>query len=126
MHYQGDFTVDRRLFKIGILALAIGAVCSVIAWVLLNLINLFTNLFFFQTVSFAFRPPAEVLLALGSAHFRNGEPEAAEANWKAALEVNPKYGEAHNNIAVTSRLVMVAQPPANCRQGKVSPGSREF
>jgi tetratricopeptide (TPR) repeat protein len=48
----------------------------------------------------AFRPSAEVLLALGSAHFRNGEAEAAEANWKAAIEVNPTYGEAHNNLAV--------------------------
>jgi Tfp pilus assembly protein PilF len=48
----------------------------------------------------AFRPPAEILLALGSALFRNGEAEAAEANWKAAIEVNPKYGEAHNNLAV--------------------------
>jgi Tfp pilus assembly protein PilF len=48
----------------------------------------------------AFRPSAEVLLALGSARFRNGEPEGAEVNWKAALEVNPKYGEAHNNLAV--------------------------
>ena len=61
----------------------------------------------------AFRPPAELLLALGSAHFRNGEPEAAEANWKAAIEVNPKYGEAHNNIAViymqTGRLAEAEQ-----------------
>ena len=48
----------------------------------------------------AFRPPAELLLALGSANFRNGEREAAEANWKASLEVNPQYGEAHNNLAV--------------------------
>jgi len=48
----------------------------------------------------AFRPPAEMLLALGSALFRNGEVEGAEANWKAAVEVNPKYGEAHNNLAV--------------------------
>src|SRR5204863_2815730 len=47
-----------------------------------------------------FRPPAEVLLALGSAYFRNGETEAAEANWKAAVDVNAKYGEAHNNLAV--------------------------
>jgi tetratricopeptide (TPR) repeat protein len=47
-----------------------------------------------------FRPPAEVLLALGSAQFRNGERDAAEANWKAAVELNPKYGEAHNNLAV--------------------------
>jgi tetratricopeptide (TPR) repeat protein len=47
-----------------------------------------------------FHPPAEVLLSLGSAHFRNGEPDAAEAEWKAAIEVNPKLGEAHNNLAV--------------------------
>ena len=61
----------------------------------------------------AFRPPAELLLALGSANFRNGESEAAEANWKAALDVNPKYGEAHNNIAViymqTGRLAEAEQ-----------------
>ena len=47
-----------------------------------------------------YRPPAEVLLSLGSAHFRNGDVEAAEAEWKAAIEVNPKLGEAHNNLAV--------------------------
>lgn len=47
-----------------------------------------------------YRPPAEVLLSLGSAHFRNGEPDAAEAEWKAAIDVNPKLGEAHNNLAV--------------------------
>ena len=53
-----------------------------------------------RSIGVSFRPPAEVLLALGSAYFRNGEAEAAEANWKAALEVNPKYGDAHNNLAV--------------------------
>jgi Flp pilus assembly protein TadD len=53
-----------------------------------------------HAVGTAFRPPPQTLLALGSAHFRNGDPEAAEANWKAAVEVNPKYGEAHNNLAV--------------------------
>ncbi|HUK34604.1 MAG TPA: tetratricopeptide repeat protein [Vicinamibacterales bacterium] len=47
-----------------------------------------------------FRPPAETLLALGSAYFRDGDGTAAEVSWKAALEVNPKYGEAHNNLAV--------------------------
>jgi tetratricopeptide (TPR) repeat protein len=48
----------------------------------------------------AFRPSAEVLLALGSAHFRNGDREAAELEWLAAIQANPKLGEAHNNIAV--------------------------
>jgi len=47
-----------------------------------------------------FEPPAEVLLALGSAHFRNGERDEAEASWKGAIEANPKLGEAHNNLAV--------------------------
>ncbi|HKB10351.1 MAG TPA: tetratricopeptide repeat protein [Vicinamibacterales bacterium] len=47
-----------------------------------------------------YRPPAEVLLSLGSAFFRNGDRDAAEAEWKSAIEVNPKLGEAHNNLAV--------------------------
>jgi len=47
-----------------------------------------------------FSAPAEVLLALGSAHFRNGDRDEAEASWKGAIEANPKLGEAHNNLAV--------------------------
>ena len=45
------------------------------------------------------KPPAEVSLALGSAHFRNGQLEDAEREWKVAVDVNPKLGEAHNNLA---------------------------
>ena len=51
-----------------------------------------------------YRPPAEVLLSLGSAFFRSGNSEAAETEWKAATEVNPKLGEAHNNLAVIYML----------------------
>jgi tetratricopeptide (TPR) repeat protein len=47
-----------------------------------------------------FRPPPFVLLALGSAYFRNGDREGAEAQWRAAVEANPRLGEAHNNLAV--------------------------
>jgi tetratricopeptide (TPR) repeat protein len=47
-----------------------------------------------------FEPPAGVLLALGSAHFRNGEREPAEVQWAEAVRVNPKLGEAWNNLAV--------------------------
>jgi Flp pilus assembly protein TadD len=53
-----------------------------------------------HSIGSVFQPPAEVLLALGSAYFRNEDRDAAEATWKAAIGVNPKYGEAHNNIAV--------------------------
>jgi tetratricopeptide (TPR) repeat protein len=52
------------------------------------------------SIAAGFRPPAEVLLSLGSAHFRSGDLPAAEAEWRAALDVNPKLGEAHNNLAV--------------------------
>lgn len=44
--------------------------------------------------------PAEVSLALGSAYFRNGDLPDAEREWKAAVSVNDRLGEAHNNLAV--------------------------
>jgi tetratricopeptide (TPR) repeat protein len=53
-----------------------------------------------STIGSPFRPPAFVLLAIGSAHFRNGDHEAAEAQWRAAVDANPNLGEAHNNLAV--------------------------
>ncbi|MCU1385179.1 MAG: hypothetical protein JWL71_3876 [Acidobacteria bacterium] len=53
-----------------------------------------------SSLSTGYRPPAEVLLSLGSAYFRNGDRDAAETEWKAAVEVNSKLGEAHNNLAV--------------------------
>ena len=43
--------------------------------------------------------PAELSLALGSAHFRAGQREDAEREWKAAVAVNNRLGEAHNNLA---------------------------
>ncbi len=48
--------------------------------------------------------PAEVSLALGSAYFRNGNLGDAEREYKAAIAVNPKLGEAHNNLAVVYLL----------------------
>lgn len=47
-----------------------------------------------------FRPPSEVLLALGSAHFRDGNLAEAESRWREAVSVNGSLGEAHNNLAV--------------------------
>jgi tetratricopeptide (TPR) repeat protein len=51
-----------------------------------------------------FRAPAFVMLAIGSAHFRNGDRESAQSAWEAAVQTNPKYGEAHNNLAVLYML----------------------
>ena len=60
-----------------------------------------------------FQPPAEALLALGSALFHNGQVEQAELEWAAAIQVNPRLGEAHNNLAVlymrTGRLDAAAE-----------------
>jgi tetratricopeptide (TPR) repeat protein len=44
--------------------------------------------------------PAEVSLALGSAYFRRGDLADAEREYRAAIAVSPKMGEAHNNLAV--------------------------
>lgn len=48
----------------------------------------------------AFEPPAEVLLALGSAHFRQGHVLEAREHWEQAVKVNAKLGQAWNNLAV--------------------------
>lgn len=44
--------------------------------------------------------PAFVSLSLGSAYFRAGKLQEAEQAYVAAVTVDPKIGEAHNNLAV--------------------------
>lgn len=44
--------------------------------------------------------PAFVSLALGSAYFRAGKLADAEREYKAAIDADPKTGEAHSNLAV--------------------------
>lgn len=48
--------------------------------------------------------PAEFSLALGSAYFRAGQLEDAEREYREAIKVNPKMGEAHNNLAVVCMM----------------------
>jgi tetratricopeptide (TPR) repeat protein len=48
--------------------------------------------------------PAEVMLALGSAYFRNGQLVEAEPAYKEAVQTDPKLGPAHNNLAVIYML----------------------
>jgi tetratricopeptide (TPR) repeat protein len=52
--------------------------------------------------------PAEFSLALGSAHFRSGQLQDAEREYQAAIRVNSKMGEAHNNLAVV--YLMTGRP----------------
>ena len=44
--------------------------------------------------------PAGLSMALGSAYFRLNQLEDAEREYKAAIGVNPAFGEAHSNLAV--------------------------
>jgi chloride channel protein, CIC family len=53
----GDFTTTLRVLPISGLAIVIGAVCAVLALVLLRLIGLFTNLFYFGRWSTAMVSP---------------------------------------------------------------------
>jgi CIC family chloride channel protein len=106
----GDFTTTPRVIFISVLALGIGAIGAVIALILLRLIGLFTNLFFFQRWDAALVSPAgnhlgflvifvPVIGALiigliaryGSERIRgHGIPEAIEAILINGSRVEPK------------------------------------
>jgi H+/Cl- antiporter ClcA len=62
--HQRDFGLDRRVLFLAGIAVVIGGISTVAAYVLLNLIHFFTNLFFFQTLSFADRSPATHTLGI--------------------------------------------------------------
>jgi Flp pilus assembly protein TadD len=56
--------------------------------------------------------PAWLSLALGSAYFRTNAYADAEREYRAATAVNPKLGEAHNNLAV---VLLVTGRPADAQ-----------
>ena len=106
----GDFTTTPRALAISLLAVGIGLVSSYVAWALLKLIGIFTNLFFFQRWSTALASPAanrlgmwEVLVPVGGALIigvmarygserirGHGIPEAIEAILINGSKVEPK------------------------------------
>jgi chloride channel protein, CIC family len=63
----GDFTAEVRLVGISAIAIVVGALCSVVAVILLRLIDLFTNLFYYWDLSFVHRIPADQHLGWASA-----------------------------------------------------------
>jgi chloride channel protein, CIC family len=54
----GDFTTDWRVIPISLLAIAIGLISTAVAWALLRLIGLFTNLFYYHRWNTALVSPA--------------------------------------------------------------------
>ena len=108
--HQRDFSLDKRILLVCAIAIVIGAISTVAAYVLLNSIHFFTNLFFFQTFSFADRSPANhtlgawvialpviggliagLIARYGSDKVRgHGIPEAIEAILFRKSQMSPK------------------------------------
>ena len=108
--HKGDFATDVRLLRISAIAAVGGALSTVAADFLLHLIRLFTNLFFFQTLSTANRSPTEntlgwlvvaapviggllvgLIARFGSEQIRgHGIPEAIEAILFGKSKMSPK------------------------------------
>ena len=61
---RGDFADNARLLRIAAIAAVVGALSTVTAYLLLLLIHLFTNLFFFQTLSVQMLSPSGNTLGL--------------------------------------------------------------
>jgi len=107
---RGDFARNTRLLRITVMAAVIGGLSTVAAYVLLDLIRFFTNLFFFQTLSVADRSPAThtlgawvivvpvlgglivgLMARYGSDKIRgHGIPEAIEAILFGKSKMSPK------------------------------------
>ncbi|AOI63182.1 chloride channel protein [Burkholderia territorii] len=108
--HKRDFSTNERLPRIALLAAGIGVLSTLAAFVLLSLIRLFTNLFFFQQISFADRSPAlntlgawvivvpvigglivGLMARFGSEKIRgHGIPEAIEAILFGKSRMSPK------------------------------------
>jgi H+/Cl- antiporter ClcA len=109
-HELGDFTATRRMIVLSTIAILLGAVGAVLALVLLRLISLFTNIFFFGRFSTQSASPADSHLGMwlvfipvigaliiglmarfGSERIRgHGIPEAIEAILLGGSKIQPR------------------------------------
>ncbi|HJW99247.1 MAG TPA: chloride channel protein [Terriglobales bacterium] len=105
-----DFTTDLRVIPLSLICIGIGVIGAFLALILLKLIYLFTNIFFFHQWSFAFRSPAQntlgalvigipvlgglivgIMARFGSERIRgHGIPEAIEAILLRGAKVEPR------------------------------------
>jgi chloride channel protein, CIC family len=106
----GDFTTSTRVLPISLIAVGIGVVATFVAWFLLKLIGLFTNIFYYQRWDTAFSSPANNHLGIfavlvpvvgslivglmaryGSERIRgHGIPEAIESILMNGSRVHPR------------------------------------
>jgi len=108
--HLGDFTATPRMILISVIAIGVGLVSTCVAWALLRLISLFTNLFYYGRVSTAMVSPAGnhlgwmavfvpigggliigVMARYGSERIRgHGIPEALESILLNGSKVQPR------------------------------------
>jgi CIC family chloride channel protein len=106
----GDFTTTIQVIPISLLAIVIGLIAAYVAWFLLKLIGLFTNIFYYQRIDTALSSPAGNHLGLfaivvpvigslivgmmaryGSERIRgHGIPEAIESILMSGSRVHPR------------------------------------
>jgi H+/Cl- antiporter ClcA/CBS domain-containing protein len=106
----GDFTTTVRVVPISLIAVAIGAMGAVVAWLLLRLIGLFTNIFYYQRFDISFVSPVDnhlgayavavpvigslivgLMARYGSEQIRgHGIPEAIESILMNGSQVRPR------------------------------------
>jgi H+/Cl- antiporter ClcA/CBS domain-containing protein len=61
-----DFTATRRMVYLSVIAIALGVIATCVAFALLQLIGLFTNLFYYQRLEFGSASPAGNTLGVAS------------------------------------------------------------
>jgi chloride channel protein, CIC family len=108
--HLGDFTTTIQVLPISLLAIVIGIIAAYVAWLLLRLIGLFTNIFYYQRFGTALSSPAGNHLGLfaiavpvigslivglmaryGSERIRgHGIPEAIESILMSGSRVRPR------------------------------------
>ena len=106
----GDFTTTVQVIPISVMAIFVGFIASLVAWVLLRLIGLFTNLFYYQRWDTALSSPAGnhlgvfaiavpvigslivgLMARYGSERIRgHGIPEAIESILMSGSRVHPR------------------------------------
>ena len=61
-----DFAADPRMLAISGIALCVGIMGAVVAWILFHLIHLFTNLFYFHRLAWSYASPTDSHLGLSA------------------------------------------------------------
>ena len=69
--HLADFTRDKRILILSLMALAIGAISAGVAYVLVWLISVITSIAFYQRFSSDALSPAAIIWAISSSSFRS-------------------------------------------------------